>query len=120
MSAMVVSSFHLGWSIESLSTIEENLCLSSALSMDSALVPISFTPAPLSLIARLFGICPPTETTMPYGFSNSLIRSEEHTSELQSPDHLVCRLLPEKKKRASLESVVAHSRHHDGPHAHTV
>src|SRR5258708_27698161 len=25
-------------------------------------------------------------------------RSEEHTSELQSPDHLVCRLLPEKKK----------------------
>src|SRR5258708_28902376 len=25
------------------------------------------------------------------------IRSEEHTSELQSPDHLVCRLLLEKK-----------------------
>src|SRR5258708_22410262 len=29
-------------------------------------------------------------------FSNP--RSEEHTSELQSPDHLVCRLLLEKKK----------------------
>src|SRR5258708_29253908 len=27
-----------------------------------------------------------------------LRRSEEHTSELQSPDHLVCRLLLEKKK----------------------
>src|SRR5258708_11268437 len=27
-----------------------------------------------------------------------LLRSEEHTSELQSPDHLVCRLLLEKKK----------------------
>src|SRR5258708_29813498 len=27
------------------------------------------------------------------------IRSEEHTSELQSPDHLVCRLLLEKKNR---------------------
>src|SRR5258708_6287216 len=27
------------------------------------------------------------------------VRSEEHTSELQSPDHLVCRLLLEKKKR---------------------
>src|SRR5258708_26600562 len=27
-----------------------------------------------------------------------LTRSEEHTSELQSPDHLVCRLLLEKKK----------------------
>src|SRR5258708_27743127 len=28
-----------------------------------------------------------------------LQRSEEHTSELQSPDHLVCRLLLEKKKK---------------------
>src|SRR5258708_22285179 len=27
-----------------------------------------------------------------------IVRSEEHTSELQSPDHLVCRLLLEKKK----------------------
>src|SRR5258708_29466071 len=27
-------------------------------------------------------------------------RSEEHTSELQSPDHLVCRLLLEKQKTA--------------------
>src|SRR5258708_14933230 len=29
-----------------------------------------------------------------------LLRSEEHTSELQSPDHLVCRLLLEKKKKS--------------------
>src|SRR5947208_8353392 len=29
----------------------------------------------------------------------SVSRSEEHTSELQSPDHLVCRLLLEKKKK---------------------
>src|SRR5260370_23964143 len=29
-----------------------------------------------------------------------IFRSEEHTSELQSPDHLVCRLLLEKKKPA--------------------
>src|SRR5258708_22033747 len=29
-------------------------------------------------------------------------RSEEHTSELQSPDHLVCRLLLEKKKKHTL------------------
>src|SRR5258708_13105033 len=33
-------------------------------------------------------------------------RSEEHTSELQSPDHLVCRLLLEKKK------------HTPSPHTH--
>src|SRR5258708_33218113 len=31
-------------------------------------------------------------------FRGMEIRSEEHTSELQSPDHLVCRLLLEKKK----------------------
>src|SRR5258708_31484571 len=29
----------------------------------------------------------------------AFFRSEEHTSELQSPDHLVCRLLLEKKKQ---------------------
>src|SRR5258708_11447980 len=31
-----------------------------------------------------------------------LLRSEEHTSELQSPDHLVCRLLLEKKKTSAM------------------
>src|SRR5258708_25905319 len=31
-------------------------------------------------------------------------RSEEHTSELQSPDHLVCRLLLEKKKKKNERS----------------
>src|SRR5258708_14111565 len=30
-----------------------------------------------------------------------VVRSEEHTSELQSPDHLVCRLLLEKKNKRS-------------------
>src|SRR5258708_31832165 len=34
----------------------------------------------------------------PWGFAPFHYRSEEHTSELQSPDHLVCRLLLEKKK----------------------
>src|SRR5258708_13704923 len=34
-----------------------------------------------------------------YAKRNPGKRSEEHTSELQSPDHLVCRLLLEKKKR---------------------
>src|SRR5258708_14601193 len=31
-------------------------------------------------------------------------RSEEHTSELQSPDHLVCRLLLEKKKDTEMKN----------------
>src|SRR5258708_18288013 len=42
-------------------------------------------------------------TVMPLDENPS--RSEEHTSELQSPDHLVCRLLLEKKK-----SLIPHSR----------
>src|SRR5258708_13514600 len=39
----------------------------------------------------------------PYG--RPVIRSEEHTSELQSPDHLVCRLLLEKKKTPAHDRV---------------
>src|SRR5258708_29555065 len=38
-------------------------------------------------------------------------RSEEHTSELQSPDHLVCRLLLEKKKKST-----PHHRRRTPPH----
>src|SRR5438876_4951306 len=37
-------------------------------------------------------------------------RSEEHTSELQSPVHLVCRLLLEKKKQPPLQT---HTRYRD-------
>src|SRR5258708_13069839 len=40
----------------------------------------------------------------------AVARSEEHTSELQSPDHLVCRLLLEKKKTTHIQSYTrAHS-----------
>src|SRR5438876_11719558 len=37
----------------------------------------------------------------PHGADIAILRSEEHTSELQSPVHLVCRLLLEKKKSRS-------------------
>src|SRR6202521_4045140 len=42
--------------------------------------------------------------------SHNRIRSEEHTSELQSPQNLVCRLLLEKKK--SRENAPARVRQH--------
>src|SRR2546422_5594923 len=43
--------------------------------------------------------------------SGSSLRSEEHTSELQSRLHLVCRLLLEKKKKLTpIDS------HHEQPH----
>src|SRR5690625_6421810 len=37
--------------------------------------------------------------TRSYGFDSLGLRSEEHTSELQSRGHLVCRLLLEKKNQ---------------------
>src|SRR5258708_28395676 len=45
-----------------------------------------------------------------YGRASRRRRSEEHTSELQSPDHLVCRLLLEKKK-TSRTSIITKHRH---------
>src|SRR5258708_9163340 len=49
--------------------------------------------------------------------STDTSRSEEHTSELQSPDHLVCRLLLEKKKNTQratqTHDVLKLSRHSD-------
>src|SRR5258708_449706 len=42
------------------------------------------------------------------GAATTSSRSEEHTSELQSPDHLVCRLLLEKKNDHAVELVLAH------------
>src|SRR3712207_9019704 len=42
-------------------------------------------------------------TTIPGGLKKkSLLRSEEHTSELQSRQYLVCRLLLEKKKNNNI------------------
>src|SRR5690625_6885376 len=44
--------------------------------------------------------------TLTVGTDRSPGRSEEHTSELQSRGHLVCRLLLEKKKRPSEDRMI--------------
>src|SRR5258705_8064216 len=51
---------------------------------------------------------------LPNPYGGSSVRSEEHTSELQSLRHLVCRLLLEKKKKdnAGLLSLMAHRTSH--------
>src|SRR5207244_8537946 len=49
-------------------------------------------------ISLLFGLFPLDKSICAGGYC--VLRSEEHTSELQSPDHLVCRLLLEKKKKS--------------------
>src|SRR5207244_10939332 len=55
-------------------------------------------------VTRAFSVAAALETaggalafTLPLALHRAHPRSEEHTSELQSPDHLVCRLLLEKK-----------------------
>src|SRR5258708_10546652 len=55
---------------------------------------------PKSKVSRLEGVLPSVPLTHTKALRN--LRSEEHTSELQSPDHLVCRLLLEKKKKTIL------------------
>src|SRR2546426_6850394 len=44
-----------------------------------------------------------SSTSWPCRYHSSVQRSEEHTSELQSPCNLVCRLLLEKKKKNNKE-----------------
>src|SRR5438876_7878668 len=52
-----------------------------------------------SLVERVIGC---VDSNSPIGIrSEAVLRSEEHTSELQSPVHLVCRLLLEKKNTAT-------------------
>src|SRR5690348_17769246 len=45
------------------------------------------------------GLVMRSKEMLPLAPSATVTRSEEHTSELQSPVHLVCRLLLEKKKK---------------------
>src|SRR5688500_19135269 len=52
----------------------------------------------------------PPDHQLDHLFLGQIDRSEEHTSELQSPCNLVCRLLLEKKKKKS------HAVHLDGVH----
>src|SRR5256885_15274695 len=60
---------------------------------------LQIRPAPVLRVTRLLHQI--TEAVLALG------RSEEHTSELQSPCNLVCRLLLEKKKRLQVVSVVS-------------
>src|SRR3712207_7112164 len=66
-----------------------NFCFSLGSSASPRLTP----PEPFPLQQRARGQCPGLPSPSPV-----LRRSEEHTSELQSRQYLVCRLLLEKKK----------------------
>src|SRR5256885_6529797 len=86
-------------------------------SMNSSLVRVkvkSSSPSPLSLAWEPPPPAPPCGRAMRSPRTCSVLpgctvswtppRSEEHTSELQSPCNLVCRLLLEKKKKIKLDT----------------
>src|SRR5207248_10824845 len=67
----------------------------------SASVP---APAQCSSFAGIGGASTPGAKSSPLS-APPFLRSEEHTSELQSPYDLVCRLLLEKKKRQKIKLI---------------
>src|SRR5258708_8035477 len=71
---------------------------------------------PCACIRRDHSVSSPAPTSTFFG---SQPRSEEHTSELQSPDHLVCRLLLEKKKIKKLDLYYAENTSHPHARLHT-
>src|SRR5436305_5975173 len=80
--------------------------------------PLGSTAIRAWLVVERLGVVPPLPGTTgaagrsgqqkvwqwPPAEYNRGLRSEEHTSELQSRPHLVCRLLLEKKKKISVHS----------------
>ena len=69
------------------------------LSLHDAL-PISLSVTAVgSVLSAAFSWQRSLSSVLSAAFSRQRLRSEEHTSELQSPCNLVCRLLLEKKKK---------------------
>src|SRR5687768_17883333 len=83
------------------------------LSLHDAL-PIS-PPAPQLTILLAAGTGATANARATEGYVRTGRRSEEHTSELQSRLHLVCRLLLEKKKTATRGRTVQDSSRRLGP-----
>src|SRR5947208_17024347 len=67
----------------------------------STFVGLAFWVGVFAILYRILKYFRGVEDLGPLLAAEVLERSEEHTSELQSPDHLVCRLLLEKKNRTT-------------------
>src|SRR5258708_17689159 len=70
-----------------------------------------FRSRPVAVVRAEIGLTRKDQAAVAAG-SLRVRRSEEHTSELQSPDHLVCRLLLEKKKKNNYYSNHSHIWHY--------
>src|SRR5690625_6018593 len=100
---MVTSAYSIGRAPSVLSMVRETSAQPSGgreevpAKITSAIAPPRSDLAPCSPITQASA-----STTLdlpdPFGPTTQVMRSEEHTSELQSRGHVVCRLLLEKKK----------------------
>src|SRR5947208_11998472 len=91
------------WIRRASASISAKACSAQAM-LARRRTPRTFTPAAAhAATSMLRSTAPYLCTTLSFGAQRSSSRpterSEEHTSELQSPDHLVCRLLLEKKNQ---------------------
>src|SRR5256885_12643279 len=62
----------------------------------------------VAMLPELMTTLESPDMKMPMESRRAVVRSEEHTSELQSPCNLVCRLLLEKKKNISVTCARPH------------
>src|SRR4051812_50011223 len=71
----------------------------------TATIPIASSPSAIAAGAGSVWVAAPLTQTLPAPAAIALgLRSEEHTSELQSHVNIVCRLLLEKKKNNNIAS----------------
>src|SRR5437879_9168363 len=78
--------------------VKSQLAPGAGVSSNAGVVAVALTRSRIHIPAAP---CPGTPQKIKY----SPARSEEHTSELQSPMYLVCRLLLEKKKKDNIHTI---------------
>src|SRR5690625_6397952 len=82
-----------------INKLTQNVWVSSIQDAIMTTLPLILVGSLVTLVSLLNEVFPGMPDFSPINmFSFGLLRSEEHTSELQSRGHLVCRLLLEKKK----------------------
>src|SRR5947199_5766088 len=86
-----------------LKSAEAESCRVFSVGDEHAAVSTAANPAPMTVLRSMLAGSRPLPGLL--GLTEACLRSEEHTSELQSLRHLVCRLLLEKKKASKCKLI---------------